>query len=61
MYQLPDTNQRLGDLRDDCRMWNETGFKCHCGNVLLVGSKTRLYCGTCGRYWNRDEVEKEVE
>ena len=59
MRMLPDTENRIDDLpHDHCTMWNETGYQCVCRNIMIVGSRDKLYCGGCRRYWNRNEIEE---
>lgn len=60
MLQLPDTPKRADQLPQsmDC-CWNESGYRCTCGNPLLIGSKRLIVCHRCLRYWERDSLRSE--
>lgn len=58
MTYLPDTQKRIRDLPNDiAKMWNESGYKCFCGNMIIVASKEHLFCSECERYWIKAEVD----
>ena len=59
MYQLPDTDNRIQQALVQGPVWNECGYRCHCGNPLLMGTSKRLVCYSCDRFWYREDLKND--